>query len=114
MVASPGSASSSPVSTPVSAGSRSRSPSVSSPNGGGGGGGGDPSCRVSVAVRIRPLLGQELAQGSTECIVAEGFDRKQVRIGRSFVSWSSCRAEERGLRAQRCMSRRAGRLDRLH
>lgn len=58
---------------------RSRSPSIDSPNGGAGGGG-DPSCRVSVAVRIRPLLGQELVDGSTECIVADAYDRKQVRL----------------------------------
>lgn len=77
MVASPG-ASSPGGGTPVI--SRSRSPSsVGSPNGGAGsGGGGDPSCRVSVAVRIRPLLGQELSDGSTECIAVDEYDRKQV------------------------------------
>lgn len=63
----------------ASPGPRSRSPSVGSPNGGAGGGG-DPSCRVSVAVRIRPLLGQELVDGLTECIVADAYDRKQVRL----------------------------------
>ena len=77
MVASPGATSSPGCSTPMSASSR--SPSVTcSPNGG------DPSCRVSVAVRIRPLLGQELAQGSAECIAVDGYDGKQVGKGRGI------------------------------
>lgn len=79
MVASPGAWSSPGGGSPASA--RSRSPSnVGSPNrNGSDGGGGDPSCRVSVAVRIRPLLGQELSDGSVECITTDECDRKQVR-----------------------------------
>lgn len=41
-------------------------------------GGGDGLSRVSVAVRIRPLLGQELSESSGECIHVCAEDRKQV------------------------------------
>lgn len=39
----------------------------------------DRSRRVSVAVRVRPLIGQELSERCNECISACQEDRKQVR-----------------------------------
>jgi hypothetical protein len=38
----------------------------------------DRSRRVSVAVRVRPLIGQELSERCNECISACPDDRKQV------------------------------------
>lgn len=37
-------------------------------NGGGGGGGGGEDCCVKVALHVRPLIGDERAQGCKDCV----------------------------------------------
>jgi len=70
-------------------------------------GGSDRRSRVSVAVRVRPLIGQELSERCNECISACQEDRKQVRkAGCGGLGGGACRQtrESRGVSNHRCPS----------